>query len=79
MKWRIASREVLINNDAIRNMIIEWKTHQIYSVIEVWLKEWMILMDKYLITLYEKGLIELDTLFIHIRDKEGAKMLLNNT
>lgn len=77
-EWRVAAREVLINNDAIRNMIIEWKTHHIYSVIEIWIKEWMILMDKYLITLYKKDLIDLDTLFSYIRDKEAAKMLINN-
>lgn len=78
IQWRVAAREILFNNDAIKNMIIEWKTHQIYSVIEVWMKEGMILMDKYLITLYKKGMIELDTLFSYIRDKDSAKMLIDN-
>lgn len=75
-EWRIAAREILITNDAIKNMIIEGKTHQIYSVIEVGIKEWMILMDKYLITLYEKWLIDIEVLFSYIRDKEAAKMII---
>ncbi|PID87525.1 type IV pili twitching motility protein PilT [Candidatus Gracilibacteria bacterium] len=78
VEGRIAAREILITNDAIKNMIIEGKTHQIYSVIEVGIKEGMILMDKYLITLYEKGLIDIDILFSYVRDKEAAKMLINN-
>ena len=53
--WRVAAREILITNDATRNLIISWKTHQLYSVLEVWKAEWMILMDKYLIALFKEN------------------------
>jgi twitching motility protein PilT len=44
----------MIASDAVRNLIITGKTHQLYSVIEVSSKHGMILMDKYLMLLYKK-------------------------
>lgn len=76
-KWRIPAREILLSNDAVRNLIITWKTHQIYSVLEVSSKRWMVLMDKYLVLLYNKWLINKDTLFSYARDKEGIEMLIS--
>lgn len=51
---RIAAREIMVASDAVRNLIITGKTHQLYSVLEVGSKQGMILMDKYLILLYKK-------------------------
>lgn len=76
-EWRIPAREILIANDAVRNLIITWKTHQLYSVIEVSSKNGMILMDKYLIFLYKKWVISKDTLFSYARDKDGVDLLIN--
>lgn len=76
-EWRIAAREILISNDAIRNLIIWWKTHQLYWVLEMWQKSWMILMDKYLILLFKKGIISKDTLMSYVRDKDSIEMMLN--
>ncbi len=75
--WRIAAREILITNDAVKNLIISAKTHQLYSVLEVWQKEWMILMDRYLVALYKKGYISKDSLISFSRDKEWVEMLIN--
>lgn len=75
--WRIPAREILINNDAIRNLIITWKTHQIYSVLEISSKNWMILMDKYLVLLYKKWFIDKNTLVSFARDVEWVEMLIN--
>lgn len=74
---RIPAREILLANDAVRNLIITGKTHQLYSVIEVSSKSGMILMDKYLIFLYKKWVISKDTLFSYARDKDGIEMLIN--
>lgn len=74
--WRIPRREILITNDAVKNLIITWKTHQLYSVLEISTKDWMILMDKYLIALYKKWLISRDVLLSQIRDKEQALMMI---
>jgi len=75
--WRIACREIMVANDAVRNLIITWKTHQLYSVLEIWWKQWMILMDKYLIFLYKKWVISKDTLFSYSRDKEWIELQIN--
>lgn len=75
-KGRVPAREVLIANDAVKNLIISWKTHQLYSVLEVWQKYWMILMDKYLMALYEKELISREVLLSYVRDREVVEMLL---
>jgi twitching motility protein PilT len=72
---RIAAREILLNNDAVRNLIISWKTHQLYSVIEIGQKQGMILMDNYLVALYKKWLIDRDTLESYVRDKENIDIL----
>lgn len=77
-EWRIASREILISNDAIRNLIINWKTHQLYSVIEVSWRSGMILMDKYLIFLYKKKIISHDTLMSYARDRDGIELLIQD-
>ena len=75
--WRVAVREMLIATDAAKNIIISGKTHQLYSVLEIWTKDWMILMDKYLIALYNKKIISKEILMSYIRDKESASMLIN--
>jgi len=74
---RVAARELLITNDAVKNLIIQWKTHQLYSVLEVWKKQWMILMDKYLMALYIKKTISKESLMSFVRDKEGIEMMLD--
>lgn len=71
---RVWAREILINNDAVRNLIISGKTHQLYSVIELGQKQWMILMDKYLLLLFQKNIISKETLLSYTRDKEILEM-----
>lgn len=76
-KWdeRVAAREILLNNDAVRNLIISGKTHQLYSVIEIWQKQWMILLDHYLEALYTKWRISKETFLSHVRDRENIDAL----
>ncbi len=75
-EWRIAAREILISDDAVKNLIVTWKTPQLYSVLEIWQQKWMILMDRYLIALHKKWIIDKDTLFSFVRDKEAVEMLI---
>jgi len=72
---RIAAREILLNNDAVRNLIITWNTHLLYSVLETSWKHGMILLDQYLEVLYKKGLITKETLISHARDKDNIPAL----
>ena len=73
---RVAAREVLVNNDAIRSQIIDGKTHQIYGVLEVAAKEGMILMDKSLVYLFLKWIISRESLMSYARDKETVEMMI---
>ncbi|MEN3185991.1 MAG: type IV pilus twitching motility protein PilT [Atribacterota bacterium] len=57
---RIPAIEVMIANNAIRNLIREGKTYQIYSVMQTSLAEGMITMDRALFELYKRGLISWD-------------------
>ena len=75
---RIAAREILMNNDAVKNLIVSRKSHQIYSVLEVGQKDGMISMDKYLIALFKKGMITKEVLVNYVRDKEAVEILLDN-
>lgn len=76
-EWRVPAREILVSNDAIKNLIISGKTHHLYSVLEVWQKQWMILMDKYLLALYKKDMISREMLISYSRDKENIEMMLD--
>ena len=53
----IAAIECLTSNSAVRTLIREGKTHQLYSLVETGSRYGMITMDKHLESLYEKGLI----------------------
>ena len=75
--WRIPAREIMITNDAVKNLIVTKKTHLLYWVIEMWQKTWMILMDKYLLILFKKWKISKETLISNVRDKESVEMMIN--
>jgi len=60
-KGRVAAREVMIVSPAISNLIREGKTHQIYTAIDTGAKAGMKSLDKDLIDLVKKGVIEKET------------------
>lgn len=68
-KGRVIAREILINNDAVRNIITLGNTHQLYGVIEVARQDGMFLMDASLEHLYKNGAITRETFVSHLRDK----------
>lgn len=69
-KGRVVCREVLMNNDAVRSVILRGLTHQLYSIIELGSQEGMILMDRYLEGLFMKGFISKETFSSFVRDKD---------
>lgn len=75
--WRIAAREILVNNDAVKNLIITGKSHQLYSVLEIGEKKWMILMDKYLSILYKRWIISNESLMSFARDKDWVMAFID--
>lgn len=54
-KGRIPAIEVMIANNAIRNLIREGKSYQVYNVMQTSLTEGMVTMDRALLDLYRDG------------------------
>lgn len=73
-KGRIVAREVLINTPAIRNIILQGTTHQLYGVIELSRQNGMFLMDASLEHLYKKQAITKEVYISHLRDKTRADL-----
>ncbi len=69
-KGRVAAREILMSNDAVRSLIIRGLTHQIYSMIELGASEGMVLMDRALESLYLSRAISYDTFASRVRDRD---------
>ena len=65
---RVAAREILINNDAVANLIRESKVAQLRSVIETGSSQGMITLEKHLKELYSNGIISEDTLRDYSRE-----------
>jgi twitching motility protein PilT len=59
-KGRVVATEVLIATPAIRNLIREGKTHQIYSAMQAGAKFGMATMDQHLAELVKKGKVTYD-------------------
>lgn len=68
---RIAAREILLNNNAISNLIREGKIAQIKSTIETNSTSGMVTMDKHIKLLYETGKIEKEVAELYLEDKRG--------
>jgi twitching motility protein PilT len=60
-KGRVVACEVMVATPAIRNLIREGKTHQIYSALQAGAKHGMQTMDAHLAELVRKGRITYDT------------------
>ena len=58
---RVVATEVLVATPAIRNLIREGKTHQIYSAMQAGAKHGMHTMDQHLADLVQKGRISYET------------------
>lgn len=65
---RVAAREIMIVNDAIRNCILKAETNQIYSVMQINAQMGMRLMDDSLELLVRQGTITADEAISHASD-----------
>ena len=59
-KGRVVATEILVATPAIRNLIREGKTHQIYSAMQAGAKHGMATMDQHLAELVKKGKVTYD-------------------
>lgn len=65
---RVAAFEVLVANNAVRNLIRENKTYQISSLIQTGSKAKMHSLDQYLAALVSRGLVSLDDARVKAKD-----------
>lgn len=73
---RAAAAEVMVVNNAIKNLIREGKTHQIYSMIQSGMKQGMIAMDQSLAKLVRDNKVTSDEALARAQDpKELARLL----
>lgn len=69
--------ELLINNNAVSNLIRENRVHEIKSVIETSLEQGMISMNRSLAELVRSGLISLENAQRHSNDQRGLLNLIS--
>jgi twitching motility protein PilT len=60
-RGRVVATEVLVATPAIRNLVREGKTHQIYSAMQAGARHGMITMDQHLAELVRRGAITYET------------------
>ncbi len=76
-KGRVVALEILIANPAVRNLIREAKTHQIPSMIQTGKKYGMILLDDYIMELFQKRQIGAEEAYAKANEKARFRPLLN--
>ncbi len=64
----IVARELMFNNDSVRNLIIRGETQNLYSVLELGKQDGMILMDESLMNLVREHKIYTKTAQLFMRD-----------
>lgn len=73
---RIGAFEIMLCNQAVRNLIREGKSHQLLSSIQTGRKMGMISMDASLVELYKNQYITVEEAMAHAVDKTFIKRLL---
>ncbi|MBX7246680.1 MAG: type IV pilus twitching motility protein PilT [Candidatus Sumerlaeaceae bacterium] len=68
-RGRVAAREVLLCNRAVRNLLREGKVPQIFSAIQTGLEEGMMTLNYSLGDLYKRGIISYETALQHSPDR----------
>ena len=74
---RVAAREIMLGNDAVKNCISIGKTSQIYSIIQINAAQGMISMDRSLVDLCKAGLISEEEAFARAKDIESLNAYLS--
>ncbi len=72
----IPAYELLINNNAVANLIREGRSHEIQTVIETGLELGMISMNRSLADLVKKGEITTENAFAYSEDPRGLERLI---
>lgn len=78
-RGRVAALEILVANDAVRNLVREGKTYQIPTILQTNLKSGMCTMDYSLAQLVHKGIITKHMAYTYCSDLENIKRYLNQS
>lgn len=73
----LVAREVFINNDSSRNIIMEGNISHLYGVMETGRQDGQVMMQSALIDLHKEGKIANKTLMEHIKDPIRLREYLN--
>jgi twitching motility protein PilT len=73
---RVPAYELLINNNAVANIIREKRTHEINTVIETSSAEGMIDMNRSLVELVQKGEISIESAYEYSINPKGLERLI---
>lgn len=73
---RVAALEILTGTDAVRNMIREGKTHQVLGFMEAGAKYGMQTMDRCLLDLAQKRVIDKETAIVNAKKPDELRRLL---
>ncbi len=76
-RGRVAAAEVMVSTPAIRNLIREGKTHQIYSMMQAGGKHGMVTMDMSLAHLARTGRISMDVARERSTNEDYLQRLIN--
>ncbi len=76
-KGRVLASEIMLATSAVRSLIRENKTHQLYSIIQTSGKLGMITMNQSLYALYKRGMINFDDALRASSDPEDLKRLFS--
>lgn len=78
-KGRVVAFEIMIANDAVRNLLKEAQIHQILSMIQIGRSEGMQTLDDALANLCKKGLISEDAAYAKAHDPDLLRIALHQT
>lgn len=73
---RIAAIEILIANSAVKSLIREGKTYQLYNIIDTSAADGMISLDKVLADLVSRGEVSIDDALPWVRDQRTFKSMI---
>ena len=76
---RVAACEVLMPTPAVRNLIREGKTHQIYSMLQTGSAHGMQSMDSQLASLFREGVVDMDLCLERASNPEELRRILGVT
>ena len=77
-RGRVPTVEILVVNAAVRNLIREAKTHQIYSLMDTGAEQGMQTMDKALASLAKRGVVSYEEAAIRALDADNYNRWIRN-